>query len=272
MTFDMNRTWAQSLAMVRANWQYLSLIAGVFFLLPNLALVIAMPDMMGMLIGPGGDPELMAEQLGAQLGPLLFVVMLAALFSMLGYGAMVALLGPSRPTVGEALGAAMRAFPVLLGTLAVGVIGYSAVVIIGALAVGLIGAVLAVAVGQAVAATIGVIVLIAVLFALALRFILVVPVVMLEGERNPLAPFKRSWRLTKPVRRQLVLFFFLLMIAYLVISMLLFSVVGLAGSLFVTGLINGVAGAAVALVLAAILVSLWEQLSGHAQGTASTFE
>ena len=57
MTFDMNRTWAQSLAMVRANWQYLSLIAGVFFLLPNLVLVIAMPDMMGMLIGPGGDPD-----------------------------------------------------------------------------------------------------------------------------------------------------------------------------------------------------------------------
>lgn len=272
MTFDMNRTWAQSLAMVRANWQYLSLIAGVFFLLPNLVLVIAMPDMMGMLIGPGGDPDQMAEQLAAQMGPLMLVVLVAALFSMLGYGAMVALLGPSRPTVGEALAAAWRAFPVLLGTLAVGIIGYSAVVILGALAVGLIGAVLAMVVGQAVAATIGVIVLIAVLFALALRFVLVVPAVMLEGERNPLSAFKRSWHLTRSARRRLVTFFFLLMIAYLVISMLLFSVVGLFGNLFVTGLINGVAGAAVAVVLTAILVSLWEQLSGNAQAAASAFE
>ena len=36
MTFDMNRIWSQAVAMVRAGWQDLALIAGIFFLLPSL--------------------------------------------------------------------------------------------------------------------------------------------------------------------------------------------------------------------------------------------
>ena len=35
MTFDMNRTWNEALSLVRANFQLLAVIAGVFLLLPT---------------------------------------------------------------------------------------------------------------------------------------------------------------------------------------------------------------------------------------------
>ena len=36
MQFDMNRTWSQAVALVRANFQLLAVIAGIFLLLPTL--------------------------------------------------------------------------------------------------------------------------------------------------------------------------------------------------------------------------------------------
>lgn len=275
MNFDMNRTWSQATAMVSANMQYLALIAGIFFLLPNMVLVVAMPDMMGTLLTPGGDPEQMAAQLTAQIPALVGVVLIGAAFSIIGYAAMVDLLGPGRPTVGEALRAAIGALPTLIGCVLVSILGYSAFVLASALAIGLVSAALGMVLGETAAgaiAVIGVVAMLGALIVLALRFVLVVPAVMLEGIRNPLAAFGRSWKLTGQSRRRIVLFFVLLFIAYMVLSMLLFSVVGLVGNLFVTGLVNGLAGAAVAMLLTAILVSMHQQLGGDGQAAAEVFE
>jgi hypothetical protein len=275
VNFDMNRTWSQATAMVGANMQYLALIAGIFFLLPNMVLVVALPDMMGTLLTPGGDPEQMAAQLTAQIPALAGVVLFGSLFSIVGYAAMVDLLGPGRPTVGESLRAALGALPTLIGCVLVSVLGYALFAIAFALAIGLVSAALGMVLGETAAgaiAVIGVVVMVGALITVALRFVLVIPAVMLEGTRNPLTAFGRSWKLTGQSRRRIVLFFVLLFIAYMVLSMLLFSVVGLIGNLFVTGLVNGLAGAAVAMLLTAILVSMHQQLSGLGQGAADVFE
>lgn len=272
MGFDMNRTWSQAIAMISVNWQYLALIAGVFFLLPNMVLVVAMPDMMGTLLAPGDDPQVMMNQLSAQIAPLILVVLFGAVFSVVGYAAMVSLLGHERPTVGEALNAAMRALPTLIGCLVVGIIGYIGFALVGALAVGVAGAALSFVIGEVASAFIGVALLVLGLAFVLVRFVLVTPAVMLDGHRNPLSAFGRSWSLTRPAQRRIFAFFVLLMIAYLVLSMLLFSIVGLSGNLFVIGLVNGLAGAGAAMMLTAVIVSIHQQLSGDAPRTAEVFE
>ena len=272
MQFDMNRTWSQATAMISVHWQYLALIAGIFFLLPNLAMVVVMPDMMGTLLAPGDDPEVMMTQLSSQILPLMVVVLVGSLFSVVGYAAMVSLLGHERPTVGEALGSAVRALPTLIGCLLVGIVGYMAFAVVGALVVGVIGAALSFVIGEVGSALIGVVLLVLLLAFVLVRFVLVTPAVMLDGNRNPLAAFGRSWKLTRPAQRRIFGFFMLLMIAYLVLSMLLFSIVGLTGNLFVIGLFNGLAGAGAGIVLTAVIVSIHQQLSGNALETAGTFE
>lgn len=272
MQFDMNRTWSQAIAMISVNWQYLALIAGIFFLLPNLVLVVVLPDMMGTLLAPGDDPEVMMSQLSAQIVPLMLVVLFGSLFSVVGYAAMVSLLGHERPTVGEALGSAVRAMPTLIGCLLVGIIGYVAIAVVGALVVGMLGAALSFVIGEVASAFIGMVLLVLGLAFVLIRFVLVTPAVMFDGLSNPLVAFGRSWQLTRTAKRRIFGFFALLMIAYLVLSMLLFSIVGLSGNLFVIGLANGLAGAAAGIVLTAVIVSIHQQLSGNVLEAAEAFE
>lgn len=276
MNFDMNRTWAEATAMARANWQFLGLIAGVFLVLPNLFLVIALPDVMNLLIGTGLDPAADGEramaQIMAQMGGVLAVLGISAVASMLGHAAMVALLGPHRPTVGEALGAAMRSAFTLLACLALGIAGYLVFILLGALVVALFASVLALVIPPAVASMAGTIALMIAAFVVSLRFVLLIPVVMLERQGNPLLAFGRSWSLTRQARRRLTGFFALLLLAYMVLSIMLFWLVGLIGQLFFTGLISGLASAVVGSLLSAILVSLHAQLTGRTRSTAEVFD
>ncbi len=272
MKFDMNRAWSQATAMVSANWQYLALIAGIFFLLPNLLMVVAFPDMMGMLLNPAGDPEQLAAQIQTQLIPLFAMIVVVMLLSIVGYAAMVSLLGPNRPTVGEALRATMRALPTLLGMVAVSLVGYVVLGLAAGLVMVLVVLALSFVIGEIAATMLAVIVFLVVLLWLAMRFILVTPAVMLDGERNPVRAFVRSWKLTGPHHSRIFGFFILLMVAYAVISMVVSMVTGLIGNLFVIGLVSGLLGAAVGMVLTAVIVAIHSQASGDGPATAQTFD
>ena len=151
--------------------------------------------------------------------------------------------------------------------------GYLAAAVVLGLVLGLI-----VAAGQAIGGTalagvltaIGVIGLLLAVLYVVTRFTLTMPAIVLDGLSNPLAAVKRSWDLTRAHALRIFGFYALLFAAYMVISLVLGSIVGLLAaalgtaeaSALVLGLANGVIAAGVAMLFSAILVSMHQQLSG----------
>jgi hypothetical protein len=282
MTFDMNRTWSQGLALLKANFNLLSVIAGVFLLLPGALFYVALPEVTAAL-ATTQDPDQMLAILQAHSGKLIGFGLLATIAQLIGYLGMIALMGGDRPTVGEALKRAFTGLPTAIGAtillvLVYAVVGLGLSVLLGGLAAG------AGAIGgeglTAVIVFIGVAaVMVAVLY-IVTRFTLTTPAIVLEGLGNPVTAMKRSWELTRSHAMKIFGFFALLFIAYLVIAMLLGGIVGVIAALFgggaasalVNGLFNGLLGAGVAMLFSAILTSMHQQLAGGGnQGIGMTF-
>ena len=262
MTFDMNRIWSQAVAMVRADWQNLALIAGIFFLLPNLIVVVALPDLMGQLQVPPTNADELIARLTPLLPTLLTIGVVTMLLSIFGYAAMIRLLAHDRPSMGEAL----------LGCVLVAFAGYMVFALVGGMAVALVALGLGLLIGPEAASLVGIILLVLVLAWLAVRFTLVTAVVMLEGVSSPLAAFTRSWQLTKSSHRRLCAFLALLLLPYLVVSGLISNVAGLTGNLFFSALVSGLLSVAFTMLLTAIIVAMHQQLSGAAQASAEAFK
>jgi membrane-anchored glycerophosphoryl diester phosphodiesterase (GDPDase) len=122
--------------------------------------------------------------------------------------------------------------------------------------------------------------LVAVLYC-TLRMALVMPVIAVEGERNPLAALRRSWALTRGNAGRIFLVVALLFVVYFVISLALTAVVGIlaqfilgqkAGDIAVA-VATSAAGALFTLYMIAVLAMIHRQLSGGSpQVIGSTFD
>ncbi len=273
MNFDMNRTWSHCVSLVQANFQLLAVLAGVFILIPNVIFYIAAPEVMMAAGSAGMEEDQLVALLQENAAPLIGFGLLALVAQFIGYGALVALMGNDRPTVGEALRKALSAIPTLIGATLLMILAYLAVGLTLALVAGVIAGVLSLVLGAAGAILVSTIVVVAafaaIIYVLA-RFIMVYPAVMLENIGNPVTALKRSWALTKPHAKRIFLFLALVLVAYLVISLIvggLFGVLTAAmgsgpGAAFVSGLVNGVLGSLVAMVYAGIMVAMHGQLAG----------
>jgi hypothetical protein len=274
MQFDMNRTWSQALALVRKNFQLLALIAGVFMLLPSVLFYVAFPDILAMM-SVTADPEAMEAQMLAAMPQLMTFGLLALLIQMVGYMAMVALMGSDRPTVGESIMRGVKGLPALIGAAILFGVGYVAGTVVLSLILGLIAALLGAASESAAAgfaAILSIVIVVASLYVMV-RFCLTLPAIVLD-RRGPLKALAQSWRLTRPRAWAIFGFFALLFIAYMVVSMLLFIVFGAlgfmaggpvgGGTALVLGLLSGVMGALAAMLMTGILVSMHEQVSAGA--------
>ena len=272
MNFDMNRTWAQALALLQANFQLLALISGVFLLLPSALVYIALPDLMTAMT-TATDPEAMIRLLEQSAVPLALLAGLGTLAQMIGYLAMIALMGDERPTVGEALRRGLRLLPSAIGATLLLALAYVAAALLLGLVLGLIvGAAQAIGGGAlaGVLTALGVIAMLVAIVYIVTRFTMTMPAIVLDGLGNPLAALRRSWELTARHALRIFGFYALLVVAYLVISLVLGSIVGLlaaalgnaAASALVLGLANGVIAAGVAMLFSAILVSMHQQLTG----------
>ena len=279
MSFNMNRTWSEATALVRGNFQLLAIIAGVFLLLPALVLALVMPaplDWMAL----GQDPEAMTEAMGAMLGPLLVYGFIAFILQMIGYTAMVALVGEDRPTVGEAISLGLRCLPTIIGATLLFALGYVLFALILSLVFALLGSLLGAVGAGGIAAVLTVVVMLVLMLAvlyMMTRLSLTLPVVVLEGVRNPLTALKRSWQLTRGHGKAIFVFYLLLAIAYVVISLLLVGLASVIGAVLGSGpaaalfggLVNGLIGALVAMVMSAILVAMHRQLAGGSSAVLS---
>lgn len=244
MKFDSNLAWKEATAAISANREVVIALAGVFFLLPGLvtALLFPAPEPTA-----GMDSKEAAAVIADYYTSMLPVLLPLVLFQAAGTLALLTLLTDrSRPTVGEAIGSGVKGIvPYVLAQILLGV---------GAGAVG--GAVLALGsvTGLAALTVVGLTIVVMLVIYLGVKTSLVAPVVAVEGERNPVAALRRSWRLTSGNSLRLGVFYLLVGAVFLIVTSVIVAVVGIAAALIGGAQAGAVAGAVVSSALNAVMV------------------
>lgn len=271
MAFDSNQAWKDASTAVTANRDVLAALGGVFFALPAFALTLFMPP-------PESPQGVDGKAAFALLGdyyrhawPALLVI---SILSMLGSLTILTLFSDrTRPTVGEAMRRGARAILPLLGAqlllgLAAGGMMLLILAIGGASGNALLSALLVVAFG------------IGLVFVMV-RFALISPVIVAEGQRSPVQALRRSWALTGGSMWHLIAFFVLLVIVMLLLYLLIAKGIGLVVALITSGAvtrtINDLVAACLQAVLSvysvAVLAATHRQLAGPSTATlAERFE
>ena len=265
MNFDMNTVWSRGIELVRDNFQLLIVIAGVFLLLPTMAIYLLVPDMQ-MFADPTADQDLVAARMAEMLGPLLGGGLLAAIFQFAGYGAMVALMGDDRPTVGQALGTGFKIVPSTLAILILFMIAY----VIGAMLIMVPISLLAGVSGVQALALIGIIPAVIFVVWFMARISMSMPVLVLGGTLNPVKAMIQSFKLTKPKQWSILLFWGVLVAAFTVISLLFNGVFGViaavigtgTAAMLIVGLANGFTSMVSGMLVCGLSVAMFGQLSG----------
>jgi hypothetical protein len=201
MRLDLTRTWADAVAMARANGDALSAIAGMFMLLPSVVSGWILPDPKD----PGKGVTL-ADMLTANYNYMAVhwpVVVLSGLIVAFGSLALLALLlHPTRPTVASALRLALIALPFymlanLLQTLIV-LGGFMLLIVPGVY--------------------------------LAARFLCIAPVAVAEGRHGGFAILKRSFELTRGNGLRIVVMLAVMIVVGMVTTTVLGAIVGIAST------------------------------------------
>lgn len=268
MKFDSNSAWREACASASANRDTLLALAGVFFLLPGCASVLFLSDFQADMMANFGNRAAADRIMAGMTGPVLGFALVSFVLQAIGYLAMLALLTDrARPTVGEAITSAAKALPTVIGAALLFVSGYMLAIVMFAMVAAALGSVanLGALAGMLVAA------LIAAAFYSMVRLSLILPVIVIENVKNPVAALVRSWRLTKGNSLRIFVFYLLLGIAYLVIlmviGMLSMGLVALiAGQAkiaqMIGGLIGAIIGAAASALFTAVLAAIHRQLAG----------
>jgi membrane-anchored glycerophosphoryl diester phosphodiesterase (GDPDase) len=270
MKFDMSEAWREAMAMITANREVLLVVAGIFFLLPSLALALSIGGLQESMLADPETAEARMYELYTGWWWLLIAVLLA---EIVGYLALLALLrDSSRPTVGEALKAGIVGLLPAIGAYVLLVLGLS-------LTIGLL-------VGGAIASGSGPVAAIAWILAfvgfvyICVKVSLAGPVIAIDKVFNPITVLTRSWRLTKGNSFRLFLFYVLLFIVYIVVAMVLGALVGAltlalgpSAALTANGIISGLLSAVITVVFVAVIAAVHRQLSGPSAAAAGqTFE
>jgi hypothetical protein len=184
-----------------------------------------------------------------------------------GFLALLSLLrDDSKPTVGDAIKSAL-----------IGMITYIGAQLIFVLAAGLVVGVLIglpMAVDLQALAFFTMLLAIVALIYVTIKLTLVMPIIAIDRDLNPISVLRRSWALTKGNSLRLFAFYFLLGIGFVAISVVIGLVFGLAFSLLgegtmfdiANGTVSGLLSAAGSLVFAAVLAAIHRQLGGSSGG------
>lgn len=271
MKLDSNRAWKDASRNVSRNRDALLAVAGVFFLLPQLALALFFPQpepTAGM-----SQSQVIALAQNYYLSTLPAMIPLVVCQAIGTLGLLSLLSHATRPTVGEALRLGFAGLLTYLGAqivLGVG-IGLSGGLVISVLSLS----------GSAALAVAGLILVLLVAAMIALRVSLAPAVVAIEGERNPVRVLRRAWLLTAGNAWRLLGFYALFLVAFLAILMIVSLIVGIPlqmiGSPFAvelgTALVSATLNALMALYLVAVIGAVHSQLAGDpAEQERRTFE
>lgn len=279
MKFDMNAAWREATGMIAANREVLTIVAGVFFLLPSLASVWFMSDMQIALMDSLQNPE-NAKRLINGIGAAAWLTgIVSTLLQIMGFMALLSLFrDDGRPTVGRAIGNAFKGLPTLIAAI---ILSFFATMLVFSLV-----AILGLAAGPL--AFLVPLMAMALFVFIPVKLSLTMPVIMIEKFVNPVSALVRSWQLTNGNTLRLLGFYLLLMTGYIVISIMWISILGVllgigqftsdslvpgSTALIAIGLSSGLIGAAVSVLLSATLAAVHRQLAGpSAEAISRTFE
>ncbi|MGB3377629.1 MAG: hypothetical protein WBH10_07280 [Allopontixanthobacter sediminis] len=271
MKLDMGNAWSEATAMISANRELVAIIAGIFVFLPTIVLAVIAPE---AATGPTevnqNDPMATMQAFYAQNGIWLFVI---AIINAIGSLALFALFADNRPTVGDAITTGIKT---LLPYLAAQILLILALSILLGIPVGLAVA----AGGSAAGVLVGIVAFVALVYVM-IKFSLLAPAMIIGGILNPVRALRASWNATKGNSLRLLLFYFLLGIAVVVVAMVFGLVTGLFVAMLGTGAVaamlggalNGLVSAVWAVVIVAVLSATYRQLTGPStQSVTETFE
>ena len=261
MNFDSNIAWKQASGAVSANREVLLALAGVFFMLPQLALAVFYPQPQTTT---GMSEKEMMDMVAAYYGSILPMVLPMVLLQALGTLALLSLLdGQRRPTVGEAIKGSLRGVvPYLLAQIMSGLaLGLAAVVLVGGLT----------AAGGTAGAVAGIAAMAVLVIFVGVRLSLTAPVIAVEQVSNPIAALARSWRLTKGNTGRLLAFYGLFIVAFIVLLIIVNVLIGIPLALLapakvaltVEAVLGSALSALMALYFAAIIAASHRQLAGN---------
>lgn len=278
---DMGKAWTQTTALIGANKDTISAIAGLFFFLPTLAAALLLPEASTTIPvsgnGDSGDPQVAMQQAIDQISALYAdnwpVLLAISIAGFIGSLSLLALLtDKGRPTVGEALGQGIRSIPTyiaaqLISALAAGVV------------VGLPLGLMAALAPPAVTATAGLALVVLVIY-MFVKFALIAPVIAIDTERNPLAAMARSWRLTKGNSVRIFAFIVLLFAVILIIGALvqgiltlILSAIGGQVEAIGVAVVSALVNTAITVIFLVVIAAIHRQLSGSTpERIAETFE
>lgn len=270
-SLDITQAWKSASRMVGANREVLVAIAGVFLLLPNLALSFFIP---ASRMTPAMTAQEQAQLLIEEYGRTLPLMLPASIMQMAGLLIVIIVMSDrSRPTVGAAIRRGAQKTPAY----------FAAQVLVGAgLAVAFAAlAALAGAIGNPAAPSGAILVMIVLAVTIGLRMALVPAVIAAEDQRNPILAMRRSWQLTHGSAWRLGSFLLLAALVFVVTSALVMLFVGVTLELaanrevrrIVQALISGVLTTTAMVYVGAILAAVHRQLAGPATfEQASSFD
>lgn len=271
IALDISHAWKTASRRVEANRDVLAAIAGVFLLLPALAMAFFLP---ASRITPDMSPQEQSVLLVQEFSRDLPLMLPASLVQMVGLLTVIIVIADrARPTVGGAIrSGALASVPYIGAQLLIG----------AGLAVGFSTAgALAAAIGNPAAASALVMIMIAFAATVGLRMVLVAPVIACEDLRNPVLAMRRSWQITRGNGWRLASFLLLAALLFIVASGLVMLFVGVILELaansevrhIVQGLISSAMTSVAMVYFGAILAAVHGQLAGpDAAGRASTFD
>ena len=269
MKLEMNRAWNDAVRLLRVSREVTLVIAGAFFFLPYFAFMLLTPDpLAGLREDATPDGKLVAARLWDFYGHVWWIVLIVLIVQAVGMIGLIALLTDRRrPTVGEALRLGGLRMP-----------SYIAAYLLVGFALAVLMMVISILAGTTGSAAIGALGVLIVIFAFALLFVrlsLVAPVLAKEGVANPLTGLRRSWALTSRNGWRLFVFFFLLIVAYIVVGLVasmlfgaVFSLLGQEIRQFGDALVTSLLNAAWVTLFLAILSAVHDQLASAPRGAA----
>ncbi|WP_156500519.1 hypothetical protein [Croceicoccus bisphenolivorans] len=255
--FDPARAWSEATAMLKANKAILPVLAGLFFLVPQVLMTALLPDVPANLEGEAATEA--ALEIFAAWWPL---VLAMALLQATGMLAIIVLLADrARPTVAEALRKAAKSLPVYIAATLVLVAGVGLTALLIAMPLAMIG-------GESGAA-VAIVPIIAAGLWVNVRTLVLAPVIAAEREGNPFDALKRSWAMTTGRSARILFFVMMFVLAALVVSVvttavpgaILVTTLGQETGRAIVGLIEGFVSAAVMLAWTALIVAIYRQLA-----------